>query len=60
MLSEALVRHLQFRSDAWLDLLARRCPESTITDRECIAMRAAAIIAEWREKVRLDPDESLT
>ena len=61
MLSESLVRHVRFRSDEWLNLLARRCPQATITDRECIAMRAAAIIAERRGKIaRVDVDESLT
>jgi hypothetical protein len=61
MLSETLVRRMQFRSNEWLNLLTRRCPQATITDREHIAMRAAEMIAQWREKIaRVDVDGSLT
>jgi hypothetical protein len=50
MLTEMVVRHVHPDSDQWLNILARRCPEATLTDREYIATRVAAIIAEWRRK----------
>jgi hypothetical protein len=48
MLTETVVRHVQPGSDEWLNLLARSCPGATITDREYIAMRVKAMIAEWQ------------
>jgi len=52
MLSEAVVRHLHPDSDAWLNLLARRCPEATLTDREYIVMRVAEMMAERQQRER--------
>jgi hypothetical protein len=50
MLTEMIVRHIQPGSDQWLNILAKRCPEATVTDREYIAMRVAAIIAESQQE----------
>jgi hypothetical protein len=50
MLTEMVVHHVHPDSDEWLDILAKRCPEATLTDRVYIAMRVAGIIAEWRRK----------
>jgi hypothetical protein len=50
MLAEMVVRHVQPGSDAWRNILARRCPDATITDREYIAIRAAEMIAEWQRE----------
>ena len=48
MLTEVVVRHVQPETDDWNYILARRCPEASLIDREYIKMRAAVLIEEWR------------
>ncbi len=52
MLSEAILRQMQLGSDVWLNLLVRRYPGATITDREYIAMQARQKIVELRQQKR--------
>lgn len=52
MLSEAILRQMQLGSDVWLNLLVRRYPGATITDREYIAMQARQKIVELRQQER--------
>lgn len=50
MLAEMVVRHVRMGSDEWYSVLARHCPEATVTDREYVAMRSAEMIDEWHQK----------
>jgi hypothetical protein len=40
------MRHVRMGSDEWYSVLARHCPEATVTDREYVAMRSAEMIDE--------------
>lgn len=50
MLTEMVVRHAQTGSDEWLNLLAKRCPDTTITDREYIAMRIREMVVQSQSR----------
>jgi len=52
MLSEAVLRRMQPGSGDWLNVLVRRYPEATITDREYIAMQARQRIIGLRQRER--------
>jgi hypothetical protein len=52
MLSEAVLHRVQPGGNEWLNLLVRRYPEATLTDREYIAMQAMQMIVDLRQRER--------